>query len=174
MTSHPPRLRTDRLILDGHRLDDLDALSAMWGDPAVYRHIGGVPRPREDVWIRLLRSIGTWTAFGYGSWVIREAENGPAIGEAGLIEARRVIDPAIDAPEMGWVLAPPAHGRGYAREALTAILHWADARGLARTQCIIDPGNASSIALAKRVGYRPLGDARYHDRIVQRYERSAG
>lgn len=171
MTSLPPPLRTERLILDGHRLDDLDALTAMWGDPAVYRHIGGVPRPREDVWIRLLRSIGTWTAFGYGSWVIRETEHGPAIGEAGLIEARRVIAPPIDAPEMGWVLAPVAQGRGYAHEALTAILGWADARGLGRTQCIIDPGNRASIVLAERLGYRLLGDAHYHDRTVRHYER---
>jgi hypothetical protein len=33
----------------------------MWADPGVYAMIGGKPRAREDVWIRLLRSVGCWT-----------------------------------------------------------------------------------------------------------------
>ena len=110
--------------------------------------IGGQPRSREEVWIRLLRSVGQWTLFGYGAWVLRETATGRLVGDIGLIEARRAIDPAIDAPEMGWALATPAQGRGYAKEALDAVLAWSDAHGLARTMCIIDPDNAASIRLA--------------------------
>lgn len=173
-TDHVPRLRTDRLVLTGHRPDDLDALAAMWSDPGVYGWIGGQPRHSEDVWIRLLRSAGQWTLFGYGSWVVREAADGPALGEVGLIEARRVIDPPLDAPEVGWTLSPALHGRGYAREAMVAALGWADAHGLVRTQCIIDPGNAASIRLAAALGYAPLRDAMYHGRTIQCFERVAG
>jgi RimJ/RimL family protein N-acetyltransferase len=31
------------------------------------------------------------------------------------------------APEAGWVMAPRAHGKGYATEAVRAALAWADA-----------------------------------------------
>lgn len=172
-TDHAPLLRTDRLVLTGHRPADLDALAAMWSDVRVYAAIGGQPRAREEVWIRLLRSIGTWTAFGYGSWVVRETADGPALGEVGLIEAKRAIDPPLAAPETGWTLSPALHGQGYAREAMAAVLGWADKQGLARTQCIIDPANAASIRLATELGYARLREARYHDRPILCFERVA-
>ncbi|WP_298090244.1 GNAT family N-acetyltransferase [uncultured Sphingomonas sp.] len=161
-----PTLHTDRLTLTAHHPDDLDALAAMWSDPAVYAMIGGQPRSREEVWLRLLRSIGQWQVFGYGAWVVRERAGGPPIGDIGLLEARRAIDPPLDAPELGWALAPAVHGRGLAGEALSAILAWADGHGVARTCCIIDPANAPSLRLAARVGYRSTRDADYAGRPI--------
>ncbi len=164
-----PTLTTDRLILRAHGPDDLDALTAMWNEPAVYRMIGGEPRSREEVWIRLLRSIGQWQAFGYGSWVVCD---GPAvIGEIGLIEARRAIDPPLTLPEVGWTLAPDAHGKGYAYEALTAALAWADRQGITRTTCIIDPANAASRKLAAKIGYTHVRDTTYKGHTIHVLER---
>jgi RimJ/RimL family protein N-acetyltransferase len=62
-----PILTTARLTLTGHAAADLEDCAAMWSDPRVYAMIGGQPRSREDVWIRLLRAIGQWTLFGYGT-----------------------------------------------------------------------------------------------------------
>lgn len=170
-----PTLTTARLTLSAHRPDDLDDCAAMWADPAVYAMIGGQPRVREDVWIRLLRSIGQWQAFGYGAWVVRETATGRFVGDVGLLEARRAIDPSIDdTPENGWALAGWAHGRGFAREALTATLAWADAHRIARTRCIIDPANHASIRLAHRHGYRDWTTGQYHDRAILILERDAG
>lgn len=169
---HAPPIETERMRLTGHRADDLDALAAMWADPAVYGPIIGRPREREEVWIRLLRSIGTWTLFGYGAWVLRDRVDGTILGEIGLMEARRAIDPPLDAPEMGWTLTRAAQGRGYAHEALTAILDWSDANAIAWTQCIIDPGNAPSIRLALRVGYVARDERIYHDKPIGVYDRA--
>lgn len=169
-----PTLTTERLLLTGNAPEDLDARAAMWAEPAVYRMIGGKPRSREEVWIRLLRSIGQWAAFGYGSWVIRSRRDGAFLGEVGLLEARRAIEPSIDdAPEAGWTLVTAAHGQGYAREALTAALGWVDAHGIARTRCIIDPDNAASLRLAARVGYGDGVEGRYNDAPVRILERMA-
>lgn len=169
--SHAPRLDTPRLVLEGHRRDDLDALAAMWFDPAVFGGIGGRPRPREEVWVRLLRSVGTWTMFGYGSWVVRDRADDRVIGEVGLLESRREIAPPLAVPEMGWVMASEVHGRGLAQEALKAVLGWCDAGRIPRTTCIIAPDNAASLRLADRVGYRRIRDAAYHDRTVVVLER---
>ena len=167
-----PVLLTERLRLDGHRIDDLDPLATIWQHPGVHGAIGdGRVRPREEVWLRLLRSVGQWALFGYGAWVVRERDSNTIVGDIGLLEARRAIEPALDAPEMGWMIAAPAHGRGYAREALTAILGWADGHGVDRTVAIIDPGNAASIRVANAIGYRPAGDATYHDRPIGVYAR---
>ncbi len=168
-----PTLTTARLTLTGHAATDLDDCAAMWTDSRVYAMIGGQPRSREDVWIRLLRAIGQWTLFGYGSWVARETVTGRLIGELGLMETRRAITPAIDAtPEVGWTLAGDAQGQGYASEALAAILAWADAR-IPATTCIIDPANAPSIRLAERLGYRLRTQGTYRDAPILIFDRVA-
>ncbi|MEG3084063.1 GNAT family N-acetyltransferase [Sphingomonas sp. PB2P12] len=171
-----PTLTTARLTLTGHTAADLEDCAEMWTDPRVYTMIGGQPRSREDVWIRLLRSIGQWTLFGYGSWIARDA-TGRLIGELGLIEARRAIVPSIDAasglsPEIGWTLAGAAQGQGYASEALAAILAWTDAR-IPATTCIIDPANAASIRLADRFGYRLRTTGIYRDAPILIFDRAA-
>lgn len=170
-TSPTPVLTTQRLTLRGHRPDDLDALAAMWADPAVYAMIGGQPRSREEVWIRLLRSIGCWTVFGYGAWVVCDRASGAVLGDIGLLESRRAIEPALTVPEVGWALGPAAQGRGYAGEAMAAVLDWADAQGTARTCCIIDPGNAASIRLAGKLGYAAPVEGRYHARPILIFHR---
>ena len=168
-----PILTTARLTLTGHAAADLEDCAAMWSDPRVYAMIGGQPRSREDVWIRLLRAIGQWTLFGYGTWVARDTA-GRLIGELGLMETRRAITPSIDAaPEIGWTLAGDAHGQGYASEALAAILAWTDAR-IPSTTCIIDPANAASIRLADRLGYRLRTTGIYRDAPILILDRAAG
>lgn len=168
-----PTLTTARLTLTGHAATDLEDCAAMWTDPRVYTMIGGQPRSREDVWIRLLRSIGQWTLFGYGSWIARDTTTGHLVGELGLIEARRAIQPAIDAtPEVGWTLTGDAQGRGYASEALAAILAWTDER-IPATACIIDPANAPSIRLAERLGYRLRTEGTYRDAPILIFDRTA-
>ena len=173
MPKSAPTLTTARLTLTAHAPTDLDDCAAMWTDPRVYMTIGGQPRSREDVWIRLLRSIGQWSLFGYGSWIARDTATGYLIGELGLIEARRAIEPSIDAiPETGWTLAGDAQGKGYASEALAAILAWTDAR-IPATTCIIDPANAPSIRLAERLGYRLRTTGTYRDAPILIFDRVA-
>ncbi|MBZ6382594.1 GNAT family N-acetyltransferase [Sphingomonas sanguinis] len=167
----PPTLTTERLTLRGHHPDDLDALAAMWADPGVYAMIGGKPRAREDVWIRLLRSVGCWTVFGYGAWVVCDRATGQVLGDMGLLESWRAIVPELTVPETGWTLIPAAQGKGYAGEAMRAVLGWADGRGLTRTCCIIDPANTASIRLAKKLGYGAPVQGVYHDRTIQIFHR---
>ncbi|TCP73145.1 GNAT family N-acetyltransferase [Sphingomonas sp. PP-CE-1G-424] len=168
-----PTLTTARLTLTAHTAADLEDCAAMAADPRVYAMLTGQPRTREDVWIRLLRSIGQWTLFGYGSWIARDTATGNLIGELGLIEARRAIAPSIDAtPEVGWTLTGDAQGKGYASEALAAILAWTDAR-IPATTCIIDPANAPSIRLAERLGYRLRTTGTYRDAPILILDRTA-
>ena len=151
-----PVITTERLVLRGHTLTDFKESAAMWADPLVTRHIGGRPFTEEESWARVLRYGGLWALLGYGYWIVRERESGRFVGEVGLAEFRREVTPSLEgAPEAGWVLAPWAHGRGYAPEAVRAALSWADANLAApRTACLIAPGNAASIQVAGKCGFR--------------------
>jgi RimJ/RimL family protein N-acetyltransferase len=161
--STAPALDTGRLILRGHTLADYDESAAMWGDPQVTRNIGGRPSTPEEAWARVLRYGGLWALLGFGYWVVRERETGRFVGEVGLADFHREMTPPLGgAPEAGWVLAPWAHGHGFATEAVRAVLAWADANLPApRTVCIIAPENAASIHVAEKCGYRQIAQGTY-------------
>ncbi|CAI1892427.1 GNAT family N-acetyltransferase [Serratia ficaria] len=158
-----PTLLTERLRLDAHTLDDFDALAALWADPEVVRYIGGTPRDREDSWGRLMRYVGHWALLGYGYWAVRERSSGAYLGSIGFSNFQRDIDPALDAPEMGWTLISAAQGKGYATEALRAALTWGKTYLPGDDAvCIISPENRASLALARKVGFTESHRSEYH------------
>ena len=137
----------------------------MWGDPDVMRFMGE-PATREATWSRVLRYIGHWSALGFGMWCVRDCEN-RFCGDVGVFDSRRDLDPPMTEPEVGWVLATWAQGRGYASEALTAALAWFDeVRGAQPLACMIDPENAPSLRLAGKHGFVETGRPHYHDHPV--------
>ncbi|TXC72381.1 GNAT family N-acetyltransferase [Sphingomonas ginsenosidivorax] len=170
----PPVLTTARLTLEGPDPADLPDFAAMWADPLVYAMIGGRAFTREETWHRVLRHIGHWQVVGYGNWTIRERASGRIAGSVGLMDSRRDTVPSFEGtPEMGWALCSWAHGRGFGGEAVAAALGWADAQGIARTVCIIDPANTASIGLAGKMGYVRVADATYRDAPTLLFARAA-
>lgn len=165
-------LTTERLILTPTRIDDFTEIAALWKNQGFTRFIMGRALSDEEVWFRLLRDIGHWTALGHGNWSIRLKDTGDYLGSVGVLNYRREMSPAFDAPELGWGLDPAFQGRGYAAEALSAALDWADRTlGAARTVCMISPDNLPSLKLAARVGYQPYAETTYNDHAVQLFER---
>jgi RimJ/RimL family protein N-acetyltransferase len=156
-----PPLDTERLALRAHCLEDFADSAALWADPMVVRYIGGRPFTAEEVWTRLLRHIGHWAALGFGYWVARDRASGRFVGEVGFADLHRDITPPLGVPEAGWVLAPSAHGRGLAAEAVQACLDWSAAQQWARVVCIIHPGNAASIRVAAKCDFRKVMETTY-------------
>ena len=159
-----PLLETPRLRLRGHRADDYAALAAIWADPVVVRYIGGQPSTPQEAWMRLLRYPGLWSLLGYGYWAVEEKASGRCIGDIGYADFKRDITPSLDGmPELGWVLAADAHGKGYASEALAVVLAWGQSHfGEHRAVCIIAPENVASIRVASKAGFHPWCEAVYH------------
>lgn len=170
-----PVLETERLRLRGHRVGDLDACAALWADTDVVRHTTGKPQTREEVWWRILRYIGHWALMGYGFWALEEKASGKFVGEVGFADFKRSLDPPLgDTPESGWILASEFHGKGYATEAMRAVIAWGDEHfGAVRTACLIHPDNAASIRVAEKLGYREYARSSYRDKEVVLLERLA-
>jgi RimJ/RimL family protein N-acetyltransferase len=151
-----PLVETKRLKLRGHRLEDFIHCAAIWADPIVTRYIGGKPFSEEETWARFLRYAGHWSLLGFGYWAIEEKETGDFVGELGFADFKRDLEPSIKGmPELGWVLASRAHGKGYATEAARAAVAWGETHfGKALTVCIIHPENLASIRVAEKCGYK--------------------
>jgi RimJ/RimL family protein N-acetyltransferase len=168
-----PVLESPRLILRGHRADDLCDSLTLWSDAEVVRHIFGTPQGREEVWARVLRYIGHWAVAGYGFWHVRERATDRFVGEVGIAEFQRDLPVSFDgAPEAGWALVPSAQGKGYATEAMNAVLAWSDAAHR-RTVCIISPVNVGSVRVAAKLGFREIARTEHKTSEVIVFERLA-
>lgn len=150
-------LETTRLLLRPHQVDDYPDMLRLWSSPDVTRFTAGNrPSTEEEVWQRLLRYAGSWPLLGFGYFAIKLKNTGEFIGEAGLADFHRQIEPPLDGQaEAGWALMPDSWGNGYAREALTSILGWyATVEDRRPVACIINPENTVSIRLACDLGFK--------------------
>lgn len=171
-----PTLDTPRLILRPHRGADYAAACAMWADPAVTRFIGGRASTPQQTWSRLLTYLGHWAVMGFGYWAIEERDSGAFAGEIGFADFKRDIAPEMqNVPELGFALASSFHGRGFASEAVRAVLAWGDGHlNSKRTVALVNEDNAASIHILEKSGYRAfdrstLADSRvlFLERIVR-------
>ena len=165
MVREAPRIETDRLILRPWRKEDFRPWLAIMQRPETSLYLGSDPLPAEDVWRRLVASVGSWTMLGFGSWAVTIKGANDPIGNVGLFNSWRDLEPEFgEQPEMGWILSPDVHGRGYAREACAAALAWAEANlDATPVWAIIDPGNTPSLNLAAKLGFERVGETTYKD-----------
>jgi RimJ/RimL family protein N-acetyltransferase len=171
-----PTIHTERLTLRSHRLDDFESFCALWSDEDVVRHISGTPSTREQSWARMMRYAGLWHHLGFGFLAIEEKASGRLVGEAGFQEVLRDITPSLEGTlETGWAFMPSVHGRGYATEALRALVGWADPRFPDRSMtCIISPNNPPSLRLADKIGFSQMALTSYAGKPAVLLERRAG
>jgi RimJ/RimL family protein N-acetyltransferase len=168
-----PIIETDRLRLRGHRYGDLNDCVAMWSDPTVTRFIGGKPSTEQQTWSRLLTYVGHWEMLRFGYWVMESRNGGEFIGEIGFADFKRANSPEIKGdPELGFALAARYHGQGYASEAASAVVSWADTHLKSpKTVCMIAPENMISQKIVEKLGYRMFDRGSYNNAPVIFFER---
>lgn len=142
-----PTIETARLLLRPPCADDFEPWAALMTDAEHVRYIGGV-QPRPVAWRGLMTMIGCWAGTGFGMFSVVERSSGRWIGRAGPWSPE-----GWPGTEIGWSFLRDAGGRGYATEAASAAMDWAfDALGWSEVIHSIDPANAPSIAVARRLG----------------------
>ncbi|RLV04627.1 GNAT family N-acetyltransferase [Streptomyces griseocarneus] len=145
-----PELRTDRLLLRPWRESDLAPWAAMNADPAVREHLGP-PLTREQSDASVARFQAGFDELGYGWWAVEARATGEFIGFAGLDEVED--DMPFTGVEVGWRLARPFWGHGYASEAGRAALAFGfGTLGLPEILAVTTVGNLRSQAVMRRLG----------------------
>lgn len=91
-------VRTDRLLLDEPVDDDAEALLAIHGDPASWRHFpsGRVSDPAAGATM-VGSSRRRFARDGLAYWSVRDVEDGPVVGRGGCV----LPDEALDADPSG-------------------------------------------------------------------------
>ncbi len=142
-------LGTERLVVRPFEEADADRLIAIFADPADARHVGdGDPLDRHgaSLWVR--NSRANLRRFGFGTGAVVERASGRVIGWAGF--ARPEGEPC----EIVYGFERAAWGRGYGRELLAALTGFAGECGIDPLRATVHPGNAASIHLLARAGFR--------------------
>ena len=159
------QLETERLVLRVPRLDDAEAMRALYSDPEATRFIGGVQPeivadPGHIIGIWLER----WEANGFGQLVAERRQDGAVVGRIGLVvwdtrdwELSTLPEAGEHAqPELGWALVRAYWGYGYATEGGLAARDWArEDVGIDRLVSVIAPENVRSQRVAVKLGAVP-------------------
>jgi RimJ/RimL family protein N-acetyltransferase len=151
---------TERLELRRLRPDDLDALSQIFADKAVWHYPHRRGLTGEETAAFLDQQIRHWDTLGFGLWLAVERTTGRTIGCLGL-SVPTFLPEILPAVEVGRRLDPAVWGRGYATEGARAALEQAFATlGLDQVCSLIQVGNRPSIRVAERLGMRLAREVR--------------
>lgn len=138
---------TARLVLRKPRASDAEAFFDMFSDAGTCRMDGGYPpyAAMDDAFDRDFASV---LATADGRLFIVEAASGRLIGVLHVMPGG-----ATDEAELGFVIHRDFRRRGYAREAVTALLGQLRETGITRAIATCYAFNKASAALLLRLGF---------------------
>ena len=149
-------IRTERLLLRPHRLEDVDDIFEFARDPEWGRYLT-TPMPYlrehavEFVEERILTSRDLWPV-----WAL--VLDGRVVGGIGI-----EIDVEYATGALGYSIAKEHWGRGLIVEAARAVVDWAfRERGLAKVYAYADARNAPSLRVMEKLGMTREGTLRSH------------
>jgi len=146
-----PDLVTERLRLRHPRPTDADAVFAIFGDIKAMRYWSHEPmeslREAHDYIAAIDKGFADRSLF---QWAITEPDAGALIGTVTLTAWDRTNRHA----EVGFMLHPDEWGKGYASEAVRAVLAFGFERmNLHRVEAELDPRNLASARLLRGLGF---------------------
>ncbi|KAB2353629.1 GNAT family N-acetyltransferase [Actinomadura montaniterrae] len=147
-------IETGRLTLRPFREDDLESLYAYQSLPEVARFLYWEPRDREESRSFLREKMAAATLEKEGDWLVLAVEwreTGDLVGEVNLQWRSREHRQG----EIGYILNPSFHGKGFATEAAEEVLRLGfEGLGLHRIVGRLDGRNAASARVLERLGMR--------------------
>jgi aminoglycoside 6'-N-acetyltransferase len=156
-------LVTERLHLRRSRPEDAEAISAYRRDPDVHRYQGWERTDPEGIRAEI-HEMAARAPGEPGGWVqlsVLERATGHLVGDVGF--SRADGEPGVI--KIGYTTAPAFQGRGYATEAVGALVDYVlDTLGAEVVRAYASAENVPSTRVAEKVGMR----------LVERFERRYG
>jgi RimJ/RimL family protein N-acetyltransferase len=150
-----PTLEAPRVRLRWLTDRDVDALFAIFSDERMMRYWSSTAMKEraeaEAMLVRIHRQFADKLGF---QWGVERRADGELLGTCTLFN----VHPANMRAEVGYCLRSAHWGQGYMGEALATLIDYAfGILGLRRLEADVDPGNASSLRILDRMGFRREG-----------------
>jgi len=158
MSLPPPTLSTDRLVLRPFAESDGEDIYVLHTDARVLRYWDSPPWADRSRIERFFATTRRMEEEGTGvRLAIDRAEDGVFLGWCTLTN----WNPDYRSASLGYCFGEAAWGRGYATEAVRALLGWAyDALDLNRVQAEADTRNIASARVLEKLGFVREGTLR--------------
>jgi RimJ/RimL family protein N-acetyltransferase len=157
-----PSLVTDRLVLRPATVSDVSVLRSLWDQPKVRRFLFDDQPVSEQLAASVLEDCLACSSGGHGLWLIHLSEKPVFTGCAGLIPATVA---AQYEPRLKGLLEPLAAlqptywRRGYATEALAALINYAFTHlQVSELAAVNDIPNVASNRMLERLGFTVLSE----------------
>ena len=150
--SKMPTLETERLTLRPMSVSDSEDMYRYARRLDVTEYLLWVPHPSQSYTEKYLRYIEQRYRLGdFYDWAVVEKQGGRMIGTCGFTR----FDCPHNIGEIGYVLSPEFHGKGFGTEAASRVLSFGfETLGLHRIEVKFMQGNEASLHVAEKLGMR--------------------
>lgn len=156
-------IETERLILRKIEESDAALQYELLNTPAVMECLGGV-KELHEIEAKHAKSMSWFAREGFGFMMLIEKSTGELVGHCGMKRVDNPLAPNVGDHEIGWLVREDRWRRGYAREAVEAVLDWAFTRHDApQVVALTSMANEASWRLMEKFGMRRRADLDFED-----------
>ncbi|MEM1195029.1 MAG: GNAT family N-acetyltransferase [Pseudomonadota bacterium] len=156
-------LETERLALRAIADGDAVVQDRVLNTPAVMAHLGGV-KELHEIEAKHTKSMALFKLRGFSFLMVIERTSGELVGHAGLKLVDHPCAPNVGDHEIGWLLREDRWRRGYAYEAMVAVIDWAFGRvGAPYVVALTSARNVGSWKLMQKLAMERRQDLDFTD-----------
>ncbi|GMN12917.1 GNAT family N-acetyltransferase [Altererythrobacter sp. MTPC7] len=154
---------TKRLVLRSVAEGDEADHDRLLNSATIMRHIGGVMEPHE-IEARHAKAMAMYAREGFSFLFAVEKASGEMVGYCGIKRVENPLAPNTGDHEIGWKIREDRWRRGYAEEAMRAVIEWAFTRvGAPYLVALTSPANTGCWKLMEKLGMVRRRDLDFHD-----------
>mgnify|MGYP001456117159 CR=1 FL=1 len=158
-----PVLETERLLLRPIQPDDAELQFRTLNSPAITEHLGG-PLELDAIAQKHARAMDLFAREGFSFLMIIERATGEMVGHCGLKRVDHEAAKNRGDFEIGWIIRDDRWRRGYAMEAVRAVLEWAFVtHGAPHVVALTSHRNVASWGLMEKLGMERRADLDFDD-----------
>ncbi|MEH6684145.1 MAG: GNAT family N-acetyltransferase [Qipengyuania sp.] len=143
---------TDRLILRTIEEGDVALQDRLLNTPTVMARLGGV-KELHVIEAKHAKAMAMYAREGFSFLFLIEKASGEMVGHCGIKRVDNPLAPNVGDHEIGWLVREDRWRRGYAEEAMRAVLDWAFTRvGATHVVALTSDANIGSWKLMQKLG----------------------
>jgi len=157
---------TDRLILRTIEEADAALQYRVLNTPSVMARLGGV-KELHEIEAKHAKAMAMYAREGFSFLFMIEKASGEMVGHCGIKRVDNPLAPNVGDHEIGWLVREDRWRRGYAEEAMRAVLDWAFTRIHApHVVALTSEANIGSWKLMQKLGMVRREDIDFTDPAI--------